>query len=104
FRGPKGSGGSATANFPVQWTERDYAWKVKVPGVGHSSPVLWGDRIFLTSGDPKTGKRLALCFDAKDGKSLWTTESDGKVYKMHQRNSIASSTPAVDEKHVYLCC
>jgi outer membrane protein assembly factor BamB len=103
FRGPNGSGISSTANLPVKWTEQDYAWKVKVPGVGHSSPVLWGERIFLTSGDPKTGRRLALCFDAKDGKTLWTKEIDGKAYKMHARNSFATSTPAVDDRHVYLC-
>src|SRR5262249_14397507 len=60
FRGPNGSGVSAATTIPVRWTEKDYNWKVKLPGVGHSSPVLWGERIFVTSGDEQSGKRLVL--------------------------------------------
>src|SRR6516164_6622189 len=57
FRGPNGSGLSS-ANLPVRWTGEDLNWKVKLPGRGHSSPVLWGQRIFVTSGDDKTGLRI----------------------------------------------
>src|SRR3954470_5796440 len=71
FRGPNGSGLSDATTVPVRWTEKDYAWKVDLPGVGHSSPVLWGDRLFVTSADEKTGQRTLLCLRAADGKQLW---------------------------------
>jgi outer membrane protein assembly factor BamB len=101
FRGPNGSGLSS-ANLSVRWTEKDINWKVKLPGRGHSSPVLWGRRIFLTSGDDKTGLRILLGVDAKDGKQLWQRDFPGPLTAKHQDNSFASATPAVDERHVYV--
>lgn len=101
FRGPNGSGVSTTTTLPTKWTENDYAWKTDLPGKGHSSPVVWGDRIFVTAGEGKT-RRLVLCVDARDGKILWQREFPAKAYKTHARNSIATSTPAVDAERVYL--
>jgi len=57
FRGPNGSGISESAMVPAKWTERDYNWKVKLPGSSHSSPVVWGERIFVTSGDPEPAEK-----------------------------------------------
>ena len=57
FRGPNGSGISEAVTVPAKWTERDYNWKVKLPGIGHSSPVVWGERIFVTSGDPEPAEK-----------------------------------------------
>src|SRR4051794_31456941 len=51
FRGPNGSGVSTATTVPVRWTEKDHNWKAALPGVGHSSPVLWGERLFVTSAD-----------------------------------------------------
>jgi outer membrane protein assembly factor BamB len=102
FRGPNGSG-IGTAAIPVRWTEKDFLWKVKLPGVGHSSPVLWGERIFVTSGDESTGKRIVLCLAAADGKLLWTREFPAQRHRKHTDNSFASATPAVDARHVYTC-
>ena len=45
FRGPNGTGTNATQSIPAQWTESDYKWKVALPGSGHSSPVVWGEKI-----------------------------------------------------------
>ncbi|MGE3808853.1 MAG: PQQ-binding-like beta-propeller repeat protein, partial [Gemmataceae bacterium] len=101
FRGPNGTGLN-DAQLPAKFTEKDFLWKAKVPGAGHSSPVLWGERIFVTSADSKTGDRLVLCYGAKEGNLLWQRKLDGSKYKMHRRNSIATSTPAADEKHVYI--
>lgn len=101
FRGPNGSGISS-ANLPIRWTENDLNWKVKLPGRGHSAPVLWGRRIFVTSGDDKTGVRMLICLDAKDGKQIWRKEFPGAVSGKHEDNSFASATPAVDERHVYV--
>ena len=77
FRGPNGSGVSPATTIPVQWTDKDYRWKAKLPGVGHSCPVLWGDRVFVTSADNETGKRFVLCYHAKDGSRRWQREFDG---------------------------
>lgn len=102
FRGPNGSGISS-ATIPAQWTDKDYNWKVPLPGGGHSSPVLWGERIFLTSAEEKTGKRLVICLKAADGSRLWTKEVAGERHGKHEDNSFASATPTVDDKYVYVC-
>lgn len=99
FRGPNG-GGSGQANLPLQWTEKDFAWKTAIPGGGHSSPIIWGDKIFLTSGDSKTGQRIVLAVQS-DGKIAWSKEFAAKPYGMHLRNSVATGTPAVDADRVY---
>jgi outer membrane protein assembly factor BamB len=101
FRGANGDGISPATTIPVRWTEKDHNWKVVLPGVGHSSPVLWGERIFVTCGEEKTGKRLLLCLRASDGKELWRREFTGEVHRKHSDNSFASATPVVDERHVY---
>jgi outer membrane protein assembly factor BamB len=103
FRGPNGSGLSAATTVPVRWTEKDFAWKVPLPGVGHSSPVLWGGRVFLTAGDETTGERTVVCLDAGDGRRLWSRAFAGARHGKHADNSFASATPAVDDRHVYVC-
>jgi outer membrane protein assembly factor BamB len=102
FRGPNGTGVANSDSIPVKWTEKDYNWKVKVPGVGHSSPVLWGDKIFLLSADPETATRHVLCYDAKSGKQTWVRNFESKPHHLHPRSSYASCTPAVDEERVYV--
>src|SRR5206468_3946025 len=83
FRGPNGSGVSPATTVPVRWTEKDYNWKVALPGVGHSSPVLWGERIFVTCGEEATGKRIVLCLRAGDGRRLWSREFPGERHGKH---------------------
>jgi outer membrane protein assembly factor BamB len=102
FRGPNGAGVSDATTIPVTWTARDELWKTALRGVGHSSPVVWGDKVFVTAGDAKTGKRLVQCVSSDKGAILWTREFDAAAYKMHKRNSIATSTPAVDTDRLYL--
>jgi hypothetical protein len=51
FRGPTGSGISSAKTVAAKWTDADFNWKTALPGTGHSSPVVWGDRIFVTAGD-----------------------------------------------------
>ena len=103
FRGPNGAGLGEAAGVPLKWTEKDFNWKVRLPDVGHSSPVLWGERIFLTSGDKKAGRLTVLCLHASDGRALWKQKLAVKPYKMHLKNSIATATPAVDGERVYVC-
>lgn len=102
FRGPNGSGESEATTIPAQWTEKDYNWKVELPGVGHSSPVLWGDTIFLTAADPQSGTRIVLALAAADGHEIWKKTFPASLYHIHTQNSFATGTPAVDAKHVYI--
>lgn len=101
FRGPNGSGESEAKGIPATWTDKDYNWKVALPGVGHSSPVIWGDKIFLMSADPKTATRYLVCVNALDGKIVWQKEYAGVAHHLHVRSSFASCTPAVEADAVY---
>src|SRR5262249_25455864 len=72
-RGPRGDGTSLDARAPLAWSKTENVrWHVSVPGRGYSSPVIHGDRIFLTSCDEKTGDRLLLCLDRLSGKTQWS--------------------------------
>ena len=102
FRGPNGAGISPATTVPVKWTESDYNWKVTLPGPGHSSPILWGDKLFLTCADPATAKRTILCLKAADGSVLWRRDYPSKTYAQNQDNCYASSTPAADAENVYV--
>ena len=106
FRGPDGSGvagASAGANIPAKWADKDVRWKVALPGVGHASPVVWGERVFTTCGDESSGARTIVCLNAADGSVRWKRDYNADVYRHHGENSYASSTPAVDAERVYFC-
>jgi len=102
FRGPNGSGISDAETIPVQWTEKDYNWKVELPGVGWGSPVVRGNRLFVMAAENDGATRSVLCIRSTDGKLLWERKFSSRTHRKHNRNSYASSTPAVDEKHVYI--
>jgi outer membrane protein assembly factor BamB len=102
FRGPNGTGESEATSIPAKWTDRDYRWVIDLPGMGHSSPVLWGNRLFLLSADPKTATRFVLCYDVVKGGELWKREFPSAPHHLHTMSSYASCTPAVDEDHVYV--
>lgn len=102
FRGPNGTGISEATTIPVEWTDADLNWKTQLPGLGNSSPVVWGDRVFLLSADPDDATRYVLCHDAVTGKELWRRDFASQKHRLHVRSRYASCTPAVDEKHVYV--
>jgi outer membrane protein assembly factor BamB len=102
FRGPNGSGVAHTKTVPTKITDADVQWKISLPGEGHSSPVLWGDRIFLTSATENPDAIVVLCLSAKDGSERWRTNFPFKTSRRHRYNSPASSTPAVDANRVYV--
>jgi len=102
FRGPNGAGISGDKDVPVRWTDRDgLLWKSAIPGIGHSSPIVWGDRVFLESASADGKERLLVCLNAPDGKLLWSRSVAGLRAKTHNRNTLASSTPATDGQRVY---
>ena len=102
FRGPNGSGISNAKTVPSKIGDADVNWKSELPGSGHSSPVLWGERIFVTCSGDKSGGISVLCLSAKDGKVLWKRDFPLSPFVKHAFNSFASSTPAVDAERVYV--
>ena len=103
FRGPTRQGLSNEKNLPLHWgAESNVAWKTAIPGLGWSSPILWGDRVFVTSATENGTSCRLVSVDAKSGKILWDTE----VFKQEPRrkegkNSYATPTAATDGKQVY---
>lgn len=104
WRGPHGDGISDETGIPVRWNKDDnVTWKTEIPGKGHSSPVIWGERIFLTTCLPQEQKRVLLCVERGSGKILWQRDVvTSKLERLHKLNSHASSTPATDGKHVWV--
>jgi outer membrane protein assembly factor BamB len=104
WRGPRGDGSSLETGIPSRWTTTEnVSWKASVPGRGYSSPVVHGDRIFLTSCIEDKQERLLLCLDRRSGKELWRrTVLKAPLEQKHGYNSYASSTPATDGERVYV--
>src|SRR5436309_5000558 len=72
WRGPRGDGTSRETGLPVRWSGTDnIKWKSPIPGSGYSSPIVWGDRIFLTTCREAQHERVPLCLDGRDGHILW---------------------------------
>jgi outer membrane protein assembly factor BamB len=104
WRGPRGDGTSIETHIPIHWSSTENVrWKTPIPGKGHSSPVVWGDRIFLTTCLEGQEQRVLLCLDRRNGNVLWQREVlKAPLEKKHDLNSYASATPATDGKHVWV--
>jgi hypothetical protein len=126
FRGPAASGVADGQNPPTAWdraTGHNVLWSTPIPGLGHSSPIVWGDRIFLTtavSDDPNPvfrygtdgrqdrrsdrspNKWYVYAIDRRDGAVVWSREAAAGSPRVqrHPKNSYASATPATDGKHL----
>lgn len=104
WRGPTGDGISTEKNLPTNWSQTEnIAWRTPIAGEGHSSPVIWGDCVFLTTSLTEKNERQLLCLNRLDGKTVWervvvNTEPE----TLHRLNSRASGTPATDGKHIYV--
>lgn len=100
FRGPNGQGVAARGRAPAQFgPATNLLWKIALPA-GHSSPCIWGDRIFLTAFE--NGKLETLCLDRRDGKPLWHVAAPvEKIEPVHKIGSPASPTPATDGESVF---
>lgn len=106
WRGPRFDGTSRAENLPTRWSqEENVAWRLELKGAAASTPVVWGDRIFLTGTEGK--KLLAMAIDTS-GKVLWRREVDQGAYEfkggMAQfaiETNPASPSPVTDGKHVW---
>jgi len=104
WRGPKNDGHSAEKNIPTEWgAEKNVAWKLKMPGIGAGTPVVWGDKIFVTSVD---GPAIVLMCVGTDGKEKWKqklSNTGEKRYKNPGGSEVsdASASCSTDGKHVW---
>jgi outer membrane protein assembly factor BamB len=97
WRGPQQDGHSAETDLPVKWSAANIAWKTELPGIGQSSPIIWGDRIFLTSEKDKGAERLVVCVDRRTGKLLWEQSAwKGQPERSHVMNGWASASCVTD--------
>ena len=104
WRGPRGDGTSLETSAPTEWsTTRNVVWKTAIPGAGHSSPIVWDDRIFTATAMPEKKERALVCLDRRTGKSSGvTTVLTADLENKSGENSFASCTPATDGERV-LC-
>ncbi len=108
YRGPGGSGVSAEKGLPTKWgAGGGVRWKTRLPGPGHSSPVVWGERLFLTAYvagvGPGRGRLLVLCVDVRTGRVLWEREvRAGQIERVGGANAPATPTPVTDGRRVYV--
>jgi outer membrane protein assembly factor BamB len=104
WRGPNGDGTSTEINLPTRWDSvTNVEWKIPLPGVGYSSPIVWKDKIFLTTALAETHEKVLLCYDSKDGTQLWKkTVLNTPFEQKHDHNSYASGTPATDGLRIYV--
>lgn len=105
FRGPAGDGHSHTSGLPVTWSETEnVTWKTAIPGRGWSSPVVWGDRVWMTTATADGGELFALAVDKRTGKVL----HHAKVFDVQQPqeidplNSYASPSPVIESGRVWV--
>jgi outer membrane protein assembly factor BamB len=103
FRGPTGQGISGETNLPVEWSAtKNVAWRADVAGEAWSSPVVWGDRVFLTTATNRGTSCRVVCLDAGSGKVLWDVPVLEQVPdRKEKRNSYATPTPVTDGQRVY---
>lgn len=102
FRGPNGTG-VADPTTPTSFdVTKDVLWKSELPGVGHGSPIVVGDKVLLQAASEGGATRVLVCLSKADGKKLWEkTLADGKAGKVHKKNNQAASTPCSDGERVY---
>jgi len=102
FRGSDGGGVSPATNLPIRWAEDDVRWKTTRPGKGHSSPVVWKERVFVTSGDITNADRHILCLACRNGSLMWRKKYASRTFQQNRENSFGTATPAADSNGVYV--
>jgi outer membrane protein assembly factor BamB len=104
WRGPNHDGVAIGTEVPVEWSEtQNVLWKTKIPGRGHSSPIVVGDRIYLATADERQAIQAVLAIDRRRGKPIWQTDlfTGGFERERHHTNTHASSTLATDGERLF---
>ena len=96
WRGPEFNGSSPEKDLPSDFSKSENVkWSVSLPGTSAATPIIWGDKVFVSSADDKARALRALCFDRKTGKELWNEEV-GPGYNFDDRSNFASPSPVTD--------
>jgi outer membrane protein assembly factor BamB len=105
FRGPTHQGLSTEKGLPISWsTTEKVLWRIDIPGESWSSPIVWGDRVFVSTATNNGESCRVLALEAKSGGILWDREVFQQVPRRKEgRNTYASPTPATDGERVYAC-
>ena len=104
FRGPGGQGHASARSLPTKWTDSEnVTWKVPIPGKGWSSPVIQGEKIWLTTATEGGQSLRALCLQRSTGKIIYNIElfRQKEIGRIHSKNSYASPTPIIDGNRVF---
>jgi outer membrane protein assembly factor BamB len=104
FRGPNGSGHSSEKGFPAQWNPKAAKWVRDIPGVSHSSPVIWDNRVFVTSAEligDNQSRRTLHALKTDTGEIAWSASTTLGVNGKHAKSSFANASPTVDSERVY---
>ncbi|MFO0904650.1 MAG: PQQ-binding-like beta-propeller repeat protein [Pirellulales bacterium] len=100
WRGPRYDGTAAGDAYPTKWSETEnVAWKIKLPGKGSSTPIVWGERIFLTYGADE--QNVVACFD-RHGKPQWTTPVGKEKPGKHKKATGSNPSAVTDGRHVFV--
>ena len=102
WRGADGQGVTSERNLPTRWSDTENVrWKIPLPDRGNSTPIVWGDKIFVTQAIEKDNSRGLLCFSKRDGKLLWqkSVTWEGKE-SSHETNPYCSASPVTDGERV----
>lgn len=105
FRGPHADGRAVSSVLPMEWSESEnVAWKIPIHGMGWSSPVIWGDQIWLTTATEDGKRMFGVCVDRQTGEIVYDLPLiENEMPRLrHATNSYASPTPAVEDGRVYL--
>ncbi len=104
WRGPRLDGTSQEHNLSLHWNlNSNLVWTVALPGVGHASPIVFGENVFIAAALPETEQRLLLCLERGTGRVIWQrTVLAAPLEHKHSLNSFASSTPATDGTFVFV--
>lgn len=102
WRGPHGDGTSDEKGLPTHWSQTEnIAWKVALPEPGNSTPVIWGNRIFVTQPIAAENRRTLMCIDRTNGNLLWQVGTEWLEPDItHKTNPLCSSSPVTDGERV----
>lgn len=100
FRGPNGTGTVDDPRLTTSWGAGDIVHRVVVPGRGNSSPIIASGRLYLQSAGDDGNGRMLLCYDPRSLELKWKAELPGRPSRTHAKNTLASNTPAADDKRV----
>ena len=104
WRGPNFNGSSDEKNLPSEWSKESALWSTPMPGPSAATPIIWGDRVFVSTADPDSGTMHALCLDRNTGKILWdwnepqTISRPGYARVMVRFSRRQTETPLATEK------